>query len=117
MRGNYRIFIQDRLTRSSFIVSVILLLVSSCVVGVTYFQLPPLIPFFNSFPWGAARLTPSYFALFLPVAFVGVLLLNLLLAIAIYSRYTIIARILSINTFLFIFFGLVAYFQILILIF
>lgn len=117
MRGKFKIILKDQFTRISFIFSTLFLIIVLGIIFVSYNNLPPLIPFFNSMPWGEDRLLASGFVIFLPAILVIVYLGNIFQAVISYSRYVLIARILMINTFLFILLGLLAYLQILFLTF
>lgn len=117
MRFSLDIFLKDNVIKLSSVISFLLFITGVGMVIFTYQSLPSYIPFFNSFPWGSERLAPSFYVLFLPVAFLGILIINYLLAMVIYDKYTILARILSINVFLFLIFGVLAYAQILFLVF
>lgn len=117
MRERIDIFFGDSLIRLSFFLSAPLFIISCIVIIVSYSNLPSLIPFFNSFLWGKERLTPSFFVLFLPAFFFVVFLFNFLFSIFFYQRFTIISRILSINVLFVIFFGFMAYLEILLLVF
>lgn len=117
MKNNFKIILSDQFTRISLIFSIIFLIPLLAIIIISYNNLPPLIPFFNSMPWGDERLFSSNFILFLPIILLIIFSSNLFLAIISYAKYVLVARIIMINTFLFLVLGLLACLQILFLTF
>jgi len=80
-------------------------------------KLPPLVPFLNSRPWGIERLYPKQMMFVLILLLVVVFVLNNLLSTGFYKRNTLLARILSFNSFMFTFLALLAFLQMFFLVF
>lgn len=117
MKDKFSLIITDQFIRVSFILSLIFLLPLVTIIIATYNTLPPLIPFFNSMPWGEERLAYSHVTIFLPLILFAVFMGNMFLATFAYSKYVLVARIILFNCFLFLLLGLLAYLQILFLTF
>ena len=117
MKGKFRLLIKDQFTRLSLILSLLFLIPSIAIIFYTYGNLPPLLPFYNSMPWGEDRLLSSNLVLVFPLLLLLVFLINVIQSAFFYSKYVLIARIFMINTFLFLALGLLAYLQILFLTF
>lgn len=117
MRDNFKLLISDTIIRFSIFVSCILILLQIVIVVFFWGKAPPYVPFFNSQPWGEERLVSSGVIPFLPAVLFLVFLLNNVCSGILYKKHTLIARMLSINSFLFVFLGFLAYIQILFLIY
>ncbi len=117
MKDKFKLIISDQFVRISLVLSFVFIVPLTTIIIVTYSNLPPLIPFFNSMPWGEDRLVGSTVSLFLPLLLLGIFIANILQASLAYSRYVLVARIVMFNTFLFLLLGLLAYLQILFLTF
>lgn len=117
MNGRIKLLTKDRFIRYSFIVTFLLVVASSIIVVFSYTSLPPLSPVFNSMPWGISRLYDSRIVIFLPIAMISVVILNTVMIISIYKKYTLLGRIVSFNSLLFCLLGTLAYLQILFLIY
>lgn len=117
MKGSLRLLLDDNLIRISVFSSLILLFLQIALVLIIFSKLPPLIPFLNSQPWGIQRLYPSYILFLVPVFLAIVFVLNNILSAYFYQKNTLISRILSFNSLLFIFLALMAYIQIVFLVF
>ncbi|RJQ27484.1 hypothetical protein C4577_01485 [Candidatus Parcubacteria bacterium] len=114
MKGKFNNFRNDNLIKFSFIISLVVTFLLSIMIYKIYS--PPYIPFFNSLPWGEKRLVESSHLMLFPASFFLVIIFNNLLSFLFYDKYTLISRILCINTLLFVILGFFAYLQILILI-
>jgi len=117
MRENLREFFKDSIVRIVMAASVILILLQTILIAIFYSKLPPLIPFLNSQPWGEGRLYPASVVFAFPIILLTVFIANNLLSAAFYKSYTLIARIFSFNSLLFIILGFLAYVQIILLVF
>lgn len=117
MKEKFNLILSDQFARTSLLLSLVFIIPLIAIILFTYSKLPPLIPFFNSMPWGEERLAPSGIAIFLPFILLLILVGNMLLAILVYKKYVLIARITLFNSFLFLLLGLLAYLQILFLTF
>lgn len=117
MKENFREVIHDKLIRITSGASVVLLVGLILTFFLFQQKLPPVVPFFNSLPWGVERLAPVSAVMLVPPVLIAIFLLNNLLTVALYKRHTLVARILSFNALLFIFLGLMAYIQIVLWIF
>lgn len=117
MEEKLREFLKDNIVRISLSTSLLLLFAQSALLFITYKDLPPYVPVFNSMPWGDDRLFTSQILFFLPLLLLLIFLINNFFGTLFYKKYTLASRILSFNAFLFIILGIVGYVQILILIF
>ncbi len=117
MKDNLKYLFSDNLIKICLFLSVSLMLIQMILVIVFYYKFPPLIPFLNSRPWGEERLAPSGAILLIPTAFLIVFFVNNFLASIFYKRNTLVARILVFNCLLLILLGLLAYIQIIFLVF
>lgn len=117
MKDKFSVIIYDQFTRMSLLLSIVFLFPLIGFMLFSFSSLPPLIPFFNSMPWGEDRLANSGIVIFLPIIVFAVFMANLLQAVFSYSKFVLVARILMINTFLFLLLGILAYLQILFLTF
>ena len=115
MKEKFSLMISDQFVRISLLFSLIFILPLIFIIIITYGTLPPLIPFFNSMPWGEERLASSQVAIFLPLLLIIIITSNILQAAFIYKRYVLVSRIVLFNTFLFLLLGLLSYLQILFL--
>jgi len=117
MNGRIKLITKDRFIRYSFIVTFLLVVIASIIVSLSYTSLAPLSPIFNSMPWGISRLYDSSIVIFLPIVMISVVILNTVILIFIYKKYTLLGRIVSFNSLLFCLLGTLAYLQILFLIY
>jgi hypothetical protein len=117
MKESFKILLKDKMVRLLFIFSFVFLLIHIFFVALFYPNLPPYIPFFNSMPWGDARLIPSYLILSLPLVLCVIFMVNLGFELILYKRFPLIARVLQFNTTLFIFLSFLAFLQIVFLVF
>ncbi len=117
MKNNLNLLLSDKIIKLSIFASVALIIIESFLVLFFYTSLPPLVPFFNSRPWGEARLSQSVVFLSVPIILVIIFLVNNILSGAIYKKNVLIARILSFNALLFVGLCLIAVFQIMFLIY
>jgi len=117
MKDNLRPFINDNFIKISLFSSIVLIIVQVVFIVIFSPSLPPIIPLLNSQPWGVARLYPSSYILFLVPISLIIFAANNFLSSYFYKKNTLIARILCFNASLFIFLGLLAYIQIILLVF
>ena len=117
MRENFRHIYSDKFVRVCVLLSCLFLLLLIIIIILSAGKLPPYIPLFNSMPWGEDRLFSSKSIFFLPAIFFGIFICNVVLATTLYKRYALISRILYFNLFLLMMLGLLAYVQIILLVF
>lgn len=108
---------KDNIIKFSLATSLLLFFITALLVFLNYSRLPSYIPFFNSMPWGKYRFGSSQLILLIPAVSLFVILLNTFLSLAIYRKDTLVARILSVNALLFVFFAFLAFLQIVLLVF
>ena len=113
MKEKFSLMISDQFVRISLLLSLIFIVPSVVIVLLTYSNLPPLIPFYNSMPWGEERLAPSGITVFIPILLVVIVITNILQAMFTYKKYVLISRIVLFNSFLFLLLALLSYLQIL----
>lgn len=112
-----KLILRDKIIRFSIIASSILFVLLVGLVGYFYQFLPPYIPFFNSLPWGQTRFGIPSYTIAIPLAALFVFSINFFSSITLYNKHTLLARILSLNTLLFVFFACIGYIQITLLVF
>lgn len=117
MKGRFKLFFADNLLFVSSTSSFLVLILTFLLVVIFYPHIPPLIPIFNSMPWGEQRLASSLVLFSFPILFAMVLCVNNLLAFFLYSRYTLASRMLAMSSALFVCLGFFAFLQILFLVF
>ncbi|MBP7832794.1 MAG: hypothetical protein KA035_03425 [Candidatus Levybacteria bacterium] len=100
MRSNYKILFADRVIVYAFIVSILGILFLIGLSGFQFLNLPPVIPLFNSLPWGEERLVAKWLIFVIPAFLIGILFLNLFLASKLYRRNALLSRIFLFNTLL-----------------
>lgn len=117
MKEKFNLILTDQFVRISLFLSFLFITPLIAIIIFSYTNLPPLIPFYNSMPWGEERLAYSNITILLPLILLGVFMGNVLQALFAYSKYVLVARIVLFNCFLFLLLGLLAYLQILFLTF
>ena len=117
MKGNFNDMLKDKMVRMLLAIAFIFLIVHIFFIALFYPKLPPYIPFFNSMPWGEARLIPSFLLLSLPIVLITVFICNVAIALSLYRKFPLIARVVQFNSALFIFLSFLAYLQILFLVY
>lgn len=90
----------DKIIRLGTLVAMGLLLFHLGFILLNLNRLPPVIPIYNQLPWGQARLGEKL-QVFLPFLLVtGMVLLNTVIAAALYERMPLVSRILGITSLL-----------------
>lgn len=117
MKDNFRLLFSDVIVRISLIASLLLIFAQAALIVFFYFRLPPLIPVLNSQPWGNERLYGSGVTLLFPVILLLILIINVIISSFYYKKHSLIARILSFNSLICIILGLLAYLQIILLVY
>ncbi|HVT01467.1 MAG TPA: hypothetical protein VHE53_04515 [Patescibacteria group bacterium] len=117
MRDSLRLTFKDKLIRLIFYSCLVLIIVQIIVIGLFYAKLPPLVPFLNSQRWGVDRLYPAWATLLIVPGIIIVFIVNNLLSAIFYKKNTLIARILSFNSLLFVTLSFLAFLQIIFLVF
>lgn len=97
MNGLIKKIQADKLEFYCLILGLILFLLSAALVGIFYFQLPPIIPLFNQMPWGEARLGEKI-QIFIPLGLgFSLYLINGIISLYMYDNQPLISRILCIT--------------------
>jgi hypothetical protein len=115
MKEKFKLLFSDQFMRISLVLSFVFVVPLIILIGFTFSSLPPFIPFFNSMPWGEQRLYSSGVVIFLPLILILIFIANILQAMAVYKKYTLLSRIVVFNCFLFLLLSLLSYLQILFL--
>lgn len=115
MKEKFSLLLSDKFARISLLLSFLFVIPLIVLIVFSYKNLPPLIPFFNSMPWGEERLYNSSVTIFLPLILIFVLALNIIQSVLVYKKYVIISRIVLFNCFLFLLLALLSYLQIIFL--
>lgn len=117
MKEKFNLLLSDQFVRISLLLSVLFIVPLILLIIFSYSKLPPLIPFFNSMPWGEERLYFSKIIILLPLFLITIFILNILQAVFVYKKYVLLSRIVLFNCFLFLLLSLLSYLQILFLTF
>lgn len=117
MSAKISTLLKDSSIKYSLLLCLFFLFAQSILLAFFYFTLPPIVPFFNSLPWGTERLAASQFMLSLPMGVTIILLINLYISKRIYLKHALIARILTVNGLLISLLGFLAIAQIVLLVF
>ena len=117
MKNNFKILLSDFVIKIAFYVAIILIFLQATLTGIFFNDLPPVIPFFNSQPWGEARLFSSWGILFIPVVLILGFCTNTIIASLFYNKHVLIARMITFNGLLFVVLGFLAFLQIVLLVF
>ena len=100
MNGLIKTIAADRITKLGTLVPFGVLLVTLLYLLFIYQQLPPFLPLFNQMAWGEPRLAEKVFV-FLPLLIAGIILLsNTIIAGSLYQKVPLLARMISITSFL-----------------
>ena len=90
----------DRLTFRGFIISFVLIIVTTLYILINYRNLPPLIPIFNQLPWGFERLAGTW-GIFIPLVVLGIIFIfNVIFTSIVYAKNPLIAIIVAATTLL-----------------
>jgi hypothetical protein len=117
MRNNFKILLSDSVIKIALYISVSIIVLQTILTGFFFNNLPPVIPFFNSQPWGEARLFNSWGILFIPVILLLGFCINAIIASLFYKMHALIARMIIFNGLLFVVLGFLAFLQIVLLVF
>ena len=117
MKNNFKVLLSDPIIKIAFYIAIILVFLQAILTGIFFNNLPPVIPFFNSQPWGEARLFSSWGILFIPIALLLGFCINTVIASVFYSKHVLIARMITFNGLLFVVLGFLAFLQIVLLVF
>ena len=100
MNGLFKQFFKDKIIRLSQIITFLMFVVLCGATIFYYMKLPPFIPLYNQLPWGMERLSDRI-GIFLPLSLAfAFFVLNTIVAALIHGKMPLIARILSITSFL-----------------
>ncbi|MGE5042461.1 MAG: hypothetical protein ACM3IJ_06205 [Candidatus Levyibacteriota bacterium] len=117
MKKFFKLIEHDKAVKYSLVISGIFLLIMLILLGIEFSHLPPILPLFNSLPWGRARLMSNQFIFIIPAFLFSMAILNMVFFQVLYKKYTLLARMLSVNIFLAFLLGMFAFIQILLLVF
>jgi hypothetical protein len=117
MRESFRLIVSDKFIKISILFSIIFVLLQVLLIAIFLPKLPPIVPLLNSQPWGFSRLYPANAILAIPPIIILTFIVNNILSAVFYKKNVLISRILAFNSFLFIFLALVAFIQIIFLVF
>lgn len=114
MRENFKYIFLDKSIKYSVLLSIILTVAQALALIGVYQFFPPVIPLFNSLPWGEDRLAPREYIFLVPLFIMAMLIVNIYLAILANKRI-LLSRMVSLNVLLSALLSVVALIQILIL--
>ncbi len=97
MNEFFKILRKDTVLQWSFWITIVIAVVTTLVIGISYQTLPPFIPLYNHMPWGYARLGKTYELFLLPALILGICCINSLLGIKMLSKNTLLARFLFVT--------------------
>lgn len=90
----------DRILLRSFLLSILLEILTVSYALLNYNNLPPLVPIFNQLPWGDQRFMTTA-GIFIPaIIFMFIFVSNLIIATLVYSKNPLISRIIAATTLL-----------------
>lgn len=90
------ILVPDKLGRTSYLTTLVLVIVMIVLIGATYASLPQIIPLYFSLPWGEARLAPKIMLLTLPGISLLLSVINLFLGRISTKLSAILPRVLAV---------------------
>lgn len=117
MNGSISYIFKDKSIRYSLVLAGASCALQLLSIGFLYFKLPPVIPFFNSLPWGEARLVPIHVFFMMPFTILAFAVINVFFAATTHSKYALVSRMLSLNILLASILSTIALIQIFLLIF
>jgi hypothetical protein len=88
---------QDKAANWALNLALVAIISSVIFLGLSWFKLPPQVPFFYSLPWGKEQLAPPAYLWFLPASSLVLVLVNLVLA-GFFSSDKLLTRTLIITT-------------------
>jgi hypothetical protein len=94
--GTAEILVPDKLGRTSYLVSVGIIILMIGVVALVYGSLPHSIPMYFSLPWGESRLAPKIMLLTLPAIALLFSILNIVLGRISNTLSPILPRVLAV---------------------
>lgn len=94
MREEFKVLLFDRVNKYGLILSLLFIVAGFIVFFINVWHLPPLLPLFYNRPWGVAQLAQPRELLFLLLASLGILVINLTLSLALYKNILLLSRIL-----------------------
>lgn len=97
MKGNFRYIFLDKSIKYAVIVSIILLTVLTAGLIFSYQFFPPLVPLFNSLPWGEDRLSQKEYIFIVPAFILILLIANTYVASLLIHKRMLLSRMLSLN--------------------
>lgn len=92
------ILVPDKLGRTSYLISLGLIVVMIAIIGGVYSRLPQAIPLYFSLPWGEMRLAPKIMFITLPGVALILSMLNLLLGRLSAKLSPILPRVLAVSS-------------------
>lgn len=97
MNVNFNHIFKDKSIRYSLFLAGALCMLQVIFISVFYFKLPPVIPLFNSLPWGESRLSPVQTFFMVPALLLIFVIINAFLAGNTHRRYALVSRMLALN--------------------
>lgn len=117
MNASFKNIVRDKSIRYSMLLTGVFCMLQVIGMGVFFFRIPPVVPLFNSFPWGNDRLAPVQVFFMVPIVLFLCAIINALFAATEHKRFALISRMLSLNILLVSVLSAIAVAQILLLIF
>lgn len=107
----------DKLVKICLVASFFIILLITIITIVSKPFLPPYVPLFNSLPWGVDRLARPDFIYLIPLSLGLFFFLNTFICATFYGKNALMSRILSFNSLVLSLLGLVAYVEIMLIVF
>jgi hypothetical protein len=98
IRETAETFVPDSLGRTSYLISVVLILLMSLVITLLLKSLPVVVPLYYTQPWGEARLASRVTLYMLPGLALVFAIINLLLGRALRPVSTILSKVSAVST-------------------
>ncbi len=100
MKEHFRVLTADKITKVTMGLTIVFFGLQLGFILISLRNLPPLIPIFNQLPWGVDRLG-TRFSIFLPLIIALICsVTNLILASITYHSMPLVARVMSVTSFL-----------------
>lgn len=117
MKGKLNKIFLDRSIKYSILLSSLIIFFQTIILLLSYRFLPPVVPLFNSLPWGEDRLIKKEIIFILPASIILLILINTYFIDRFISKRMILSRMLAANVLLFAAISGIAILQIFILVF
>lgn len=92
------ILVPDKIGRSSYLLTLAIVVLMIVLIGGVYGRLPQNIPLYFSLPWGETRLAPKIFFISLPIIAIMMSIFNLILGRISAKLSPLLPRVLAVTS-------------------